>query len=179
MRKLTITEALSETKLIKKKIDSKKEFIKANFARQGNVIDPYETEGGSRKKNESELQAIKDLESDLIEIRNAINEANKTIMVALGGREMSIAEWLVYRRDVLPERKTFYQWLQNGYANLIKQGREKDFEIKDDARTEKQVTINVNQKDVQDEIERLIEIEENLDAKLSLINATSFVEVPD
>lgn len=179
MRKITITEALSETKLIKKKIGSKKEFIRANFARQGNVLDPFETDGGSRKKISSELQAITDLEKDLVDVRNAINEANKTIKVTLGGREMAISEWLVYKRDILPERKNFYSGLQSMYASVLKQGREKDFEVKDDARTEKQVTININQKDLQEELESLIEIEENLDANLSLINATNFVEISD
>ncbi len=45
MEKITITEALSEVNLLKKKIEKKKEMILANLAKFKHVPDPYEKQG--------------------------------------------------------------------------------------------------------------------------------------
>lgn len=44
---LTITEALAEIKTVGKRVEKKREFIKAFLARQDGVKDPLEKDGGS------------------------------------------------------------------------------------------------------------------------------------
>jgi hypothetical protein len=58
---LTITEALSEINLIKKKLVSKRGNVTQNLTRALHVKDPYESQGGSEAMIRAEVQSIADL----------------------------------------------------------------------------------------------------------------------
>ena len=56
--------------------------------------------GGSVSAIKRELQAIHDLEERMVRIRRAIQHANQVTNVTIGKQARSIADWLVWRRDV-------------------------------------------------------------------------------
>jgi len=62
---MTITEALSQVNLVKKKLDHKKKAALQLLVRAEHVKDPYESEGGTKEFLKRELQAIDDLHTRL------------------------------------------------------------------------------------------------------------------
>jgi len=178
---LTITEALAEIKTISKRITTKKNFVLTYIARADGFKDPLHGDGGSFEALRRERQAIDDLEQRLVALRRGIQKANDATMVTLEGIEMSIADWLVWRRDVLPTRKDYLNEIRQKLSatrdqakrsgqNLVTQGQQ--------AVTPSDVIININEQDLAKDIEMLVNIEGQLDGQLSLKNATTqIVEV--
>lgn len=100
MEKITITEALSEINLIKKKTIKKQEIVTQNLARAKHMPDPYVNEGGSFEFNKRELQAIKDLNLRMTKIRGAISRANLENKITISGETRSINDWLTWKREI-------------------------------------------------------------------------------
>ena len=82
---ITITEALAEIKTIGKRIASKQAFIGQYLARQDGVRDPLEKDGGSAEVIKRERQAIGDLETRIITLRQGIQHANDETKVSVVG----------------------------------------------------------------------------------------------
>lgn len=93
MEKITITEALSEVNLIKKKIASKQNRITTALVRATHVADPFESEGGSKAMIKSELQGIHDLNRRLARIRAGISQANLETEITIGEDNRTIHDW--------------------------------------------------------------------------------------
>ena len=100
MSKLTITEALAEIKTINKRLQTKRQNTLQYVARDARVKDPLEREGGSVEFLKRERQSIKDLEQRVVAIRTAIQRSNLETRTTIAGRELSIAEWLTWRREI-------------------------------------------------------------------------------
>src|SRR4051794_20067573 len=120
MAHITITEALAELKTIDKRIEKKREFILGYLLRQGMFKDPLEKDGGSVAAIKRELQAVRDLEERRITIRRAIQQANERVTVTVGKQTRSIADWLVWRREVAPKQSAFL----SGLRSRIEQARQ-------------------------------------------------------
>jgi len=138
-------------------------------------VDPLEKDGGSSKVLLEHRQAIKDLEERAVLLRSAINISNQTTNLTIGGKTRAVADWLVWRREVMPAYQTFLLQMnadihgrRNGGAGFYRSGE-------DDPTTN--VIVNVDEKALGDEAEELEEILGNLDGQLSLLNATITVEV--
>lgn len=176
----TITEALAEVKLVKNKIEKKRGFVCANVGRQDGIKDPFAKEGGTAKLNAAEMQSIRDLGERLVLIRSRIFNANKMTNLEINGVTRSVADWLVWRREVAPMVKTFQQELTRGIAGVRKNALERGFTI---AKTNEQATaptdviIEVDEAQLSKDAEALQELLDLLDGKLSLHNATTPVEV--
>src|SRR5277367_6394116 len=102
MPPVTITEALAELKTIDKRIQKKREFVLGYLLRQEMFKDPLERDGGSVSAIKREMQSIRDLEERKIGIRRAIQQANERTNVTVGKQTRSIADWLVWKREVAP-----------------------------------------------------------------------------
>lgn len=102
MPQMTITEALADLKTIAKRIEKKCDFILASLARPEGARDPLEKEGGAEKRVAEERQAIHDLQEYMIKVRRAIQKANESTSITVEGESRSIADWLVWRREVAP-----------------------------------------------------------------------------
>jgi hypothetical protein len=178
MDKMTITEGLAELKTIDNRINNKRTFVKNNLARQEFVKDPLEKDGGQFKAVESEIQSLKDLLLRKITIRNSIQTVNQITKIFIKDREMSIANWIVWKREILPVEKAFYNELSSGIANLRRDAMSKGLKISDGQNASPQdVIVNVNESWLKQTIENLSEIEGTLDGQLSLRNATVVIEV--
>src|SRR3954452_7996422 len=105
MAQITITEALAELKTIDKRIEKKREFVLAYLLRQEMFKDPLEKDGGSVSAIRREMQAIGDLEERRITLRRAVQQANERNSVVVGKQVRTIADWLVWRREVAPAQQ--------------------------------------------------------------------------
>lgn len=176
---MTITEALAEIKTVIKRIDSKREFVKQYLVRIDNIKDPLEKDGGSEKVIAEAMQSIADLEQRLVDLRLAIQTANETNTIKIGEAERSIADWLVWRREVMPSKKRFYASLNNTLRTAREQVKACRPGSLQGGVQEKplEVVANISDKELATVIEVLEQIDGNLDGQLSLKNATIQVEV--
>jgi hypothetical protein len=108
---ITITEALSEINLIKKKVTGKRAQIQQMLIRATHIPDVYEKEGGSKAFIEREMQAIADLNLRLIRIRSEISHANLETQITLSEGAFtltqSIHDWLIWKRELVKEQLQF------------------------------------------------------------------------
>ena len=179
MTQMTITEALAETKTIDKRIAKKRTFVTDYLFRQDALRDPLEKEGGSVAAIEATRQGIGDLEKRLVDIRMAIARANSVERVAINGHDMSIAEWLVWRRELAPGVQSFLGDLRSTLSRVRSEATKKGLSISEpgEAKTASDIIVNINELGLAEEIEALEETLGVLDGQLSLKNATVMVDV--
>ena len=175
---MKITEAMAEIKLANKKIQSSMDFVVRNIRREDWRLDPFAKEGTTQEAMvKAELQSARDNMQRVVQLKHAINEANRINRLEVAGISMTIAEWLIYRRDVLPLAQRNVTHLANLLANV---NREVPVSRWAGQATERDTTnwiINVSDKELIDEIQKLNTIEERLDGALSLANATIDIDV--
>lgn len=180
MTQITITEGLAEIKTIGKRVEKKREFITANIARQDTIKDPLENQGGSKKVIQQERQGIADLYARLVKIRSEISRANSVTSVSINGMTHSIADWIVWRREVAPQAKGLLQGLRQGLASLRQQAQQKGIPVRgidQQAQAPTDVIVNIDEKALAEEIEGLEDTLGQLDGILSLKNATVLIDV--
>lgn len=187
---LTITEAFAELKTIGKRLESKRQSIAPYLWRQEGIKDPLlkeYPEGGSEEFIKRERQAIGDLETRHIAIRLAIEARNLatslTVEVAPDDTETrTIQGWLVWRKEVVMPRQ---QWLA-GMRKTIQTTRQNAMqkglavlkvEEVSNSKDLRDIIINVSEVELAKEMERNEIILGQLDGKLSLLNATTTIEV--
>ncbi|HET7713829.1 MAG TPA: hypothetical protein VFK94_06340 [Patescibacteria group bacterium] len=176
---ITITEALAELKTIDKRLSKKKEYVGRNLFRLEQMKDPLANDGGSVEVVKRELQAIKDLEERKVAIRRAIRKANDDTTITVGTQSRSMADWLAWRRDVLPSRKEYFRILTSTIEAQRRQGVNKNSKVVSPGEEAKpnDVLIHLSETDLARWVEELEEIEGALDGQLSLKNATVVIEV--
>lgn len=176
---ITITEALAELKTIDKRIEKKRAFINQYAFRQEGLKDPLEKEGGSPKLITQEKQSIGDLLTRKIAIRRAIQNVNAETQVNILGATRSIADWLVWRRDVAPTERAFHGELRARLEAERNQARRNGATVVQNGEAQKpsDVVVNFSEQELAKEIEALEETLGVLDGQLSLKNATLFIEV--
>lgn len=171
MAEMTITEALAELKTIAKRLEKKREFVYAHLVYHAQFKDPLTKDGGASVVVERERQGISDLESRVVAIRTAIQRANLATTITVEGQIRTIAEWLAWRKDVMPERKRFL-----GAMFAAIQQRRREFTTKA-AATPEDIVVNINERELADASEQLETIVATLDGQLSLKNATTTITV--
>lgn len=178
--KLTITEALAEIKTIGKRIETKNYQLQGYLVRDSRMRDPMEKDGGSVEYVKRERQAIKDLQKRVVDLRMAIQQSNMVTKLAINGTEMTVYEWLIWRREVAPTMKTqlseVWSILQNARtrserghriiaAAAAVQGSD----------TPAEIIVNVNEQELAQERENIEKLLGDLDGRLSLSNATTII----
>lgn len=177
---ITLTEALAELKLIKSKIEKKKAFILNNIGRQEGAKDQLLSSGGTKVVLESEMQSVRDLQERMVRIRSSIATANSNATVEIGGVKRTIADWLVWRRDVAPLIRDMEKAIAGGILHIKQQAQKSGFKIVQNNQAPEMPTdviIELDEKKLADSSEKTQEILDTLDGKLSLHNATVQVEV--
>lgn len=180
MSKLTITESLAEIKTINARILKKREAVMRYFARDGRLRDPLESDGGSIEFVKRERQAINDLENRLVAIRCAIQASNLASKVMVGEQSRSVAEWLNWRREVSEQAKNFLATMTNTLNKVRQECLKQGWQVteKDSGATQTgEVIVSVNERQLAKETESMDQLLGELDGKLSLLNATTTIEV--
>jgi len=179
MAQMTITEALAEIKTIGKRITAKRAYVTQYLFRVESMKDPLEKEGGSAKAIKNEFQAITDLEKRIVELRRGIQVANEDTILEIEGVKQSIADWLVWRRDVAPVRSQFLNMLSNSLRNGRDQAKRQGSSLVSIGSTAEKPTdiiVNINEAELAAELEKLTNILGQLDGLLSLKNATIMID---
>lgn len=178
---MTITEALAELKTLDRRLLKKRMFVGSYMLRPEKLKDPLAKQGGSEKVLAEERQSIADLENRIIDIRTAIQVANLNTVVEVQGITRSIARWLVYRRDVLPQQQAFLSDLKRQIDRQRQEGlRRGSALVSSGAASEsgpEDIVVNLDEQELSAEIELLETIAGTLDGRLSLANATVTIEV--
>lgn len=175
---ITITEALAEIKTIGKRLDKKRQNVLLYLARQEGIKDPLEKEGGSAAFVAAERQSIADLGSRIVELRRGIQKANEATSVTLGGKTRTIADWLIWRRDVAASEGSFLAQIRQQLNAVRDQARKNGSGVvasSAEANTPADFVVNVNEQDLASQIEAHEEILGQLDGQLSLKNATTTI----
>lgn len=177
---VTITEALADLKVIQKRIANKQGFIGDHIARAEQMRDPLAKDGGSPAVIEREMQALHDLREDAVSIRRAIKQANAVTEVTIGSTTRTIADWLVWRRDVAPVEQSFL----TGLVKFVERARQQATQrggalVSATANTADtkptDIIVNVSEVELSKNVEELNALLELLDGQLSLKNATVMV----
>jgi len=173
MTQITITEALAEIPTIEKRIEKKKEFILNYLYRQSSIRDPHEKEGGSNALIAREMQAITDLQKRLITIRSGVQKANSENTITIGDQTRTIVDWLTWRREIAPKQQKFLQDLITKINEMRQLAAKQGVSVTDkDSGFSTNYIVNINERNLAEEIEELETILGTLDGQLSLKNAT-------
>jgi hypothetical protein len=182
MSTATITEALAELKTIEKRVAKKQEAIRGLLVRQDGLKDPLEKQGGSVNFVATERQSICDLEERGVRIRLAIGAKNADTNLTVNGQTRSVADWLVWRREVSGNRQKFLCEIRERILAARGKAQRDGIAVVKSASEATQLTdliVNVDELLLTEQIEGLEEILGTLDGKLSLLNATTSVTVAD
>lgn len=175
----TITEALAEIKTIGKRIEAKFAGLQPYVAREDKVRDPLNDQGGSRQYIQREMQAIRDLEDRKILLRLAIQRANQNTSLTVGGETQVVAWWLTWRKEVAQEQAHRLRSVREAILRLRNDQRGKGrtvVGVNQTPTTPEDILVNVDEVELNQKIERIETALGELDGKLSLLNATTFVE---
>jgi hypothetical protein len=180
MARMTITEALADIKTTQARIEKKRRSILEHVVRDSRFKDPMEAEGGTVEYIKRERQAVHDLEEKIVKIRSAIQRANLEIRLEIGGVERTLAAWLNWRREVAQGAGLFLEGLvqriglNRAHAGRVGLAREP---APAPGMQQADVVVNVPERELAEEIEKHATILGQLDGKLSLLNATTTVDV--
>lgn len=180
MTLLTITEALAEIKTTQARIAKKRDGVHQYLARQDGLRDPLEKSGGSYAFIQAELQSVADLEARIVTLRGAIARKNHEVTIGISGISKSMADWLTWRREIMPNREAFYAKQRANLASIRQQATQKGMAIVGPGQAPSALTdliVNLDEKQLAEEIEKLETIKGQLDGQLSLKNATVTLEV--
>ncbi|MCP3702268.1 MAG: hypothetical protein GY954_04965, partial [Alteromonas sp.] len=148
--------------------------------RQERLKDPLDRDGGSEKAIAQERQAMHDLLERKVKIRRAIQQANEATALSINGINRTIADWLVWRREVAPFAQGFLSQMSRGIQAERQNVRRKGLSIVNTgnvATNPDDLIINVNERELAKELENMEDILGTLDGQLSLKNATIFIEL--
>lgn len=174
----TITEALAELKTIDKRIKKKMEFIGTHAMREARVKDNLEKDGGATVVLSREMQAVRDLEDRKITIRTAIQKKNLETPLVVNERTMLVAEWLHWKRDVAGTRQSYLNGLINGIASNRDIARNKKKNVKtEESDSPDDVILHLDELDLRKQSEDMEIFLGELDGKLSLVNATTQIDI--
>lgn len=130
MEKLTITRALTELKTLKARLNKEitNMMSPVNVKYSGKLIElSHIKESDWVEKVKAEQQSIEDLQKRIFKIKTEIDKANETTKVKIGGKEMTIAEALVYKaviipfkEDILRKYKMSMASAKNGYEARLR-----------------------------------------------------------
>ena len=200
--KYSLTRALAEIKLLQKRFYSEVSDLNLVAVKHGIILrKPYSSQKPEdfTKKAVSDNQSVCDLEKRITMIKKKIAEANSTVKVTIGKREMTIQDALI-EKAMLPLKQTRL----DQYKRLLRSAREQ-FEL---AQSENDTRIRERVRDAKDaiteqqakeeiEISRavsmvdplelskviealeaeIMEFESNVDFALSEANSTNFIEI--
>lgn len=179
MDKMTITEGLAEIKTINARITKRTESALRYFARDVRMKDPINTMGGSTAFVASERQAVSDLEQRKIAIRSAIQISNQQIPLTLNGTTRFVGAWLNWRREVAPQAKAFLEKMVSGLNDVRQRALRQGFKVTTGTESgdPSEIVVAVDETELARDVEQMEQTLGDLDGKLSLLNATTTIEL--
>lgn len=177
--KITITEALSEVNLIKKKITSQQASVLGMLWRPKHIKDIFESEGGTEALIKRNTQSLTDLSKRLEKIRGAIAAANLDNEITIGETTKTIFDWLTWKREASESQLKFTKQVYDSTkGELDRLSRSPQVYKDDEGKTHLlEVVPNIDLGEYLRKQEILTEVIEKLDGQLSLKNATILIDI--
>ncbi len=178
-RMLTITEALAEIATIDKRLPKKADEMLPYVARVEQVRDPFLDQGGSAVYITRERQSFNDLQKRKIALRAAIAKANAETTIVVNGKERTVADWLVWKRECYSATVRMLNGLLNHVRAIRREAQQKGVTLVnvDQKAQADDVVVNVDEQKLIEELDALEETFGKLDGLLSLKNATTLIEL--
>lgn len=173
----TITEVLAELKATEAKVKKKAEFVSKYLFRHEMTKDPLAKDGGSDVVVRQEVQSVLDLIERRVELRRAIAKANTATMLTIGDNTRSLADWIVWKREVAKPKGDLIRGLLGGIQNTRQQALQKGMNLTTEGKNQNDVVVNVDELKLQRMVEEIDDTLGILDGKLSLKNATTPIEL--
>src|SRR5690349_8695386 len=178
MATITVAEALARIAAYRRRIDAKQNLVDAYLLRQASYRDPLGAAGGTAAALAAERDSLRALEEQTILLRRRVQNAYEAAPITFGNRTRSLADWLVWRREVATRRLNFLNALsrriERARARAARQGG-RDLSAAGKA----DIVVHLNEQELAQESETLAELVGYLAGQLALKNATLTVEVPD
>lgn len=174
---MTITEALADIKTINDRIAKKRHHSTGYILRESRVVDPHASNGGSEAYVSQEWQAISDLELRIVALRGAIQRVNHATMLTVSNVTKSVADWLTWRREIYKPRIAYLEGVHSAIQRARDQWKPTRAANVPQGAEDAKLIVNVNEPALLAEIEQMQQMFNELDGKLSLINATTTVHV--
>lgn len=128
--KMTIHRALSELKVIDKRIQKAVENFKpVSLMQNGKLINNPVAVEGFNLKAQADYQSINDLFERKRRIKSAVVKANSETIVRVGGKEMSIAD-AIYYRVINQMQKDLSAIFNQAYTKATRTATERNEEVK-------------------------------------------------
>lgn len=172
---MVITEALAEIKTLERRITKREENALRYVVRQSIVRDPHEKRGGSEKYVAGERQAVDDLRDRWVQLRLAVNRANFDNSLTVHGITKTVAEWLVWRREVARGQRQFLNKIATTIQNVRAQIERQRLNNEVDA-ADSELIVNLDEKFLAERIDLFENVIGTLDGALSVFNATTKVD---
>jgi hypothetical protein len=165
MPTLTLAEALAQFNLLHQCSERKQSLVKAHLLRAEALRDPFIPEGGVAALLAGELHSLQRLRERHVLLRRLIQQTYERVPLTIGDETRTLADWLVWKREVAPRRKFFLQRL----LKRIEGARTK---------ASVPVVVNLHEQELANEAEKLEQTLGQLQGLLQLKNATLTIEVP-
>jgi len=177
--KTTITEALAEIATIDKRLVKKPAEMLPYVARAEQLKDPFAKTGGSEKYLAEQRQSFGDLLVRKINLRASIARANSETMIIIGKLEMSVADWLVWKRECYDKQVDMLHGLLTSVQRARQNAQQSGATLVRVAEPTKptDVIVCLDEQQLIEEIDSVEEMYGRLDGLLSLKNATTTIEV--
>jgi len=170
MPTITLAEALAQFDLIRRRAEHKRRFIESSLLREGRYRDPLAREGGTAAVLGQEWRSLDALLERQVLLRRLIQAANEQATLTIGDVTRSVADWLVWKREVPARRKGFLDRLRRRIAAARRAALS--------AAGPREVVVHLDEKALAEEAEKLEQTLGQLAGQVALKNATVTVEVP-
>lgn len=169
MPRITVAEALGELAQIDQRLATKQQLIESFLVRDAALHDPLRNEGGTLSALAQEKAGLAALRERKVLLSRAIQTINAQTTLTFKDITRSIADWMAWKRDVLPTRTKFLQQLRGWIMWARSVPRTKAGAV----------VAQIDEKSLLEEIELLEEVQGWLQGQLNLKNAILTLDVPE
>ncbi len=181
--RMTITEGLAEIKTLNARIDKTGRDLLPFVCRPSTLRDPLEKEGGSVEFVRRQRQSVTDMMTRIADIRMAIEETNLETELTIDKQTRPVKWWLTYRHEIHQKHADLLNRIMVTTADnrrqLMNTQRQRAIATPTNAAASEptEITANYNETELIAESDGVQKLIGTLDGQLSLINATTFIEV--
>lgn len=162
---LTLSEALAQIDLLRRRSEQKQRFIEAHLLREERLRDVLAADGGTEAVLHRELESLARLRERHVLLRRLIQQAYAGASLTIGDVTRSVADWLAWKREVVTRRRMFLKQL----LEEIRSTR---------ATVRVPVVVHLDEQQLASEAEKLEQVAGQFEGQLQLKNATLTITVP-
>jgi len=173
--KITITEGLSRIKMWNKRIID----TMAELQQHAPILTAA---GLTAEQVNQKTNQIRDFQYNVARMRCAIAEVNQANYITVSGRRNTIAEWIVFKREHLSEELAMLRAVLAAQTRAEQQREQALQRMREAVGAEgkaelPELKFGLQPAQVREDILNLQKVEDELDERLSLANATLYVEM--